>query len=135
MPAMLILQRGDMNKMLMTVLIAWFILPAAFGQAAPGFMKISNVSTLSFSDTGCADSTTCYYQVTALDTFGHESPPAACSTTTACFQGNQAFGTIPATGTHTVVLTWAASSTAGATYNIYRAVGPAPPSGLGALVN
>lgn len=42
---------------------------------------------------------------------------------------------IPATGTHTVALTWNLSTTANVQYSVYRASAPLNPTGLAAAVN
>lgn len=107
-------------------------------QASAGFIKINtaNVTGTTFTDSGCQNQTTCYYQVTAADAQGHESPPAVCNTSTLCFGGNQAVAVMPSSGVHTVTVSWTAStSTVVVGYNIYRAVGPLAPSGLGVVVN
>ena len=104
-------------------------------QASGGFTKVGNVSTTAFTDPACPNQSTCYYQVTALDSAGFESAPAACSSTQLCVGGNIAVATMPSSGTHTVTLAWTASGTAGVTYNIYRHIGPLPAGGLGATVN
>lgn len=106
-----------------------------YAQASPGFSKIGNVSTLTYTDAGCADQTTCYYQITAVDAAGHESQPAACAINQLCFATNQLVAVMPSSGTHTVVLAWTASPTTGVTYNIYRAVGPLAAGGATATVN
>jgi fibronectin type 3 domain-containing protein len=107
----------------------------AYAQSSPGFVKATNVSITNYTDAACADQTTCYYQVTAVDAFGHESPAASCSTTVLCFGGNQAVAVMPSSGTHSVALTWTASTTTGVTYNVYKAVGPLPASNLGLTIN
>lgn len=126
-----------MKSKILFVLFCLALLAAipARAQGVPaGFTKVTNVSTTSYTDGACADQTTCYYLVTALDASGHESPGASCSTTSLCFGGNQAVAIMPSSGTHTVLLTWTASATAGVTYNVYRAVGPLAASGLSATV-
>jgi hypothetical protein len=104
-------------------------------QAASGFTKVGNVTTLTYSDATCPNQSTCYYQVTALDASGFESAPAACASTQLCVGGNIAVAVMPSSGTHTVALAWLASGSTGVTYNVYRHIGPLPASGLGATVN
>lgn len=120
--------------LLFSASFALFCLPS-FAQAPAGFTKLANVSTTSYTDSTCADQTTCYYLVTALDSSGHESPGAQCSSTQLCFSGNQAVAIMPSSGTHTVALSWTASGSTGVTYNVYSHVGPLAPSSLGAVVN
>jgi fibronectin type 3 domain-containing protein len=123
-----------MKRIILILALALFA-GMAHAQAVPaGFTKVTNVSTISYTDGACADQTTCYYLVTAVDASGHESPGASCSTTSLCFGGNQAVAIMPSSGTHTVLLAWTASATAGVTYNVYRAVGPLAASGLSATV-
>lgn len=107
----------------------------ANAQAATGFTKVGNVTTLTYVDSTCPDLSTCYYQVTALDAQGFESGPAACAATQLCQNGNMAVAIMPSSGVHTVTLTWGASATASVSYNVYRHIGPLSPSGLGAVVN
>jgi len=123
----------------LTILLLSLLAATASAQAAPaGFTKIASTAAgvVTYSDASCADQTTCYYYVTAVDPVtGHESPGAACSGTALCFGGNQAVAVMPSSGTHTVAVAWIASLTVGVTYNIYRAVGPLAGSGLSATVN
>jgi hypothetical protein len=103
-----------------TLLIALILglAQAAFAGCMIGSTKIntSPVAATTFNDSVVVDGNSYYYQATAVDANGFES---ACSNTS-----NRA--DIPSTGTHSVTLTWTASS--GATgYNIYRVVVPVPP--------
>lgn len=124
-----------MKRKLSLLILGLALAIPAWAQAVPaGFAKVTNVSTTTYTDAACADQTTCYYLVTAVDAGGHESPGAACSTSTLCFGGNQAAAVMPSSGTHTVLLTWVASASTGVTYNVYRAVGPLAASGLSATV-
>ena len=104
-------------------------------QAASGFTKLATVNTNTYTDSTCANQTTCYYQVTAVDSLGHESPATLCGSSQLCFGTNQAVVTMPSSGTHTVSLSWTASTTTGVQYNVYRAVGPLSASNLSATVN
>jgi fibronectin type 3 domain-containing protein len=104
-------------------------------QASNGFTKLANVSGTTYSDPTCPNQSTCYYQVTSVDSTGHESTPATCGTTSLCFNGNQSVAIMPSSGVHSVVLTWGASSTTGVTYNVYQHIGPFPASGLNNTVN
>lgn len=109
----------------------------ARAQASQGFSLLANTTATSYtvSNLTCPDSSSCFFQVTSLDATGHESTPSACLAGVPCFTGNQAIAVIPPTGTHTVALTWTASPTSGATYNVYVYLGPNPPSNIKALVN
>lgn len=99
---------------------------SAYAQAGlpAGYTKIASaVPTTSYTDSTCPDATTCYYYVTAVDSAGAESGVS-----------NQAFATIPATGTHTVSLTWSETTT-GVTFNVYQHVGPLAPSAVSGVVH
>jgi hypothetical protein len=104
-------------------------------QASNGFTKLANVTTTTYSDASCPNQSTCYYQVTSVDSTGHESSPASCGTTSLCFNGNQSVAIMPSSGVHSVVLTWTASTTTGVSYNVYQHIGPFPASGLNNTVN
>jgi fibronectin type 3 domain-containing protein len=123
------------TKLSLLVTLLALLTIGAYGQAATGFTKIGSSTTTTYTDSTCANQTTCYYQVTAVDSVGHESLPASCGASVLCFGGNQAVATMPSSGTHTVALSWAASLTTGATYNVYRAVGPLPPSTISLVIN
>src|ERR1700691_506837 len=107
-----------MKKTFIIVVILLLSAVAAGAQAGAGFTKISNVSVLTYADTTCPDLSTCYYQVTALDSQGFESAPAPCSTTALCQGGNMAVAVMPSSGTHTNTLTWVASTSTAVTYNV-----------------
>ena len=124
-----------MKKTFIIVVILLLSAVAAGAQAGAGFTKISNVSVLTYADTTCPDLSTCYYQVTALDSQGFESAPAPCSTTALCQGGNMAVAVMPSSGTHTNTLTWVASTSTAVTYNVYRHIDPLAPSNLNAVVN
>lgn len=111
------------------------ISPVSQAQASAGFTKIGNVSAFTFSDATCPNQSTCYYQVTALDSAGFESAAATCSSTQLCVGGNIAVATMPSSGTHTVTLAWLASGTTGVTYNVYRHIGPLSATAMSATVN
>jgi hypothetical protein len=83
----------------------------------------TGLTTLTYTDTTVVDGQSYDYMVTAVDPFGY-----ACSNITT----NAA---IPSTGTHTVVLTWVASTTSGVTYSVFRAQTPTPPSTLAVVVD
>lgn len=104
-------------------------------QAANGFTKVSNVTVTVYTDTTCPNLSTCGYQVTSLDANGFESTPALCATGVLCFSTNIVVVTMPSSGAHSVNLSWTASTTPGVTYNVYRHIGPLPPSNLNAVVN
>jgi hypothetical protein len=123
-------------KKLITLLLLLSLTPVALPAQAPvGFAKLGNVTVLTYTDTTCPDQTTCYYVVTAVDSLGGESQPATCAFGQLCVNGVQAVAQMPSSGTHTVVLTWTASVTAGVTYNVYSHIGPLPASNVKAVVN
>jgi hypothetical protein len=109
---------------LITVLLSAIgcLTPCARAQALPGYTKLNAaaLTATTYTDTTCADTTTCFYYVTAVNTFGESSPSAIIT------------AVIPVTGTHTVSLSW--TSTVGS-YNIYRGATPLPPSAFTATVN
>jgi hypothetical protein len=83
----------------------------------------SGLATTTFTDTTCADASTCFYAVEAVDQFG-----ASLDTTFVSV-------VIPTTGTHTVKVSWTASATPGATYTLFQGPSPSPAAGLAAVVN
>jgi hypothetical protein len=100
--------------------------PHVHAQGSTGFVKIATgVAALTYVDASCPAGATCAYEVTAVNPGpGIESLPDPDTTPLVeC--------AIPATGTHTCTLTWTASATAGATYNVYQA-SALPPGGLAA---
>ena len=121
-------------RYLISIAVLLFCATGALAQAPAGFTKLANVSAATYTDATCANQTTCYYVVTAVDATGHESPPSACGPAVLCFGGNQAVAVMPSSGTHTVLLTWTASPTAGVTYNVYEHTGPLTASNLNAVV-
>ena len=122
------------RKLGLVVLILLSAVPAT-AQAPAGFTKLANVTALTYTDATCPNQTTCYYVVTAVDSLGAESQPAACATGQLCVNGNEPVAQLPSSGTHTVTLTWAASPTAGVTYNVYSHIGPLPAASVKATVN
>lgn len=130
-----------MAKKLLLLCASLLLAIGAHAQAGAGFIKLntSPVTTTAYTDSTCPDSGVCYYQVTAVDASGHESTASLCSTTlganVSCFNSNQLKVVIPATGTHSVSLSWIASTTTPApTYNVYFST-VAPPTGMTATVN
>ena len=83
----------------------------------------SGLTATTYADTTAADGATYSYVVTANNLGG-----ATCSN----ILGNVV---VPATGAHTVILTWTASTTSGVTYAVFRAPQPAPPTNLTATGN
>lgn len=123
-----------MKKFLFVLVLSLLSLPAT-AQAASGFTKLSNVSTTTYTDSSCPNQSTCYYQVTALDSQGFESAPAACASTALCLAGTEVVAIMPSSGVHTVTLGWTASTSTGVTYNVYRHIGPFPASNVNVVVN
>jgi hypothetical protein len=91
--------------------------------ASPSVQLTSGISTTSYTDSTPVDNTTYAYIVTAVDFAGF-----ACSNLVLNV-------TIPTTGTHTVALSWTASTTSGVTYSVFRAQIPSAPVGLTVVVN
>lgn len=81
----------------------------------------NSIAMTSFIDTGLTPNTTYSYTVSAVDNAGNVSASSsAVSVTTPVRPGSPANLTASATSTTEVSLTWTASSTAGATYQIER---------------
>lgn len=121
---------------LFLLLVGFFIAPVAVSAQAPtGFVKLANVTTLTYTDSTCPNQTTCYYVVTAVDSIGTESQSAICGTGQLCVNGNEAVAQMPSSGTHTVTLSWTASATGAVTYNVYSHIGPLPAQNFKAVVN
>jgi len=123
-----------MKKLLAVLCFALFS-TALVAQAATGFTKIANTSGAAYTDGTCPNQSSCYYQVLAVDAQGFESVPSPCLATQLCVGGNIAVAIMPSSGTHTVALTWTASTTTGVTYNVYRHIGPLSGSNFAAVVN
>jgi hypothetical protein len=117
-------------------LIGFFVLGPkpwqVFAQADPGYAKVGTVNgtTTTFTDTTVQDGLFYQYEVTAVN---------AVLESTAASDGVQS---IPVTGTHTVKVTWVASTTdanhsAPTSYNIYRGqvFAPNPPGAVSIIVN
>ena len=97
-------------------LALFFLIPAAHAQVDAGFAKIATVSGTAYADTGCADGTACFYEVTAYNANG-ESAPA-----------NAAVAFVPSSGSHTVNLSWSAGvGTPPTGYYVYREAAPTSP--------
>lgn len=122
-------------KLVLASLLFLLFISASNAQASAGFTSIGASTTTTFSDTTCPNQSTCYYQVTSIDPAGFESAPASCASSQLCIGGNTAVAVMPSSGTHTVALSWTASTTVGATYKIYRHIGPLSATGLSATVN
>lgn len=125
--------RKHAGKIAFAVLLIYCTLGArpdkVLAQAGAGYTKIGTSTTLTFTDSTTVDGAVYQYQVTATQSVGGvnaESTPATSP-------GAQ----IPATGTHSVTLSWAASTTPGVTYNIYRtgAISTNPPGAVSLTVN
>jgi hypothetical protein len=125
-----------MRKLWITLILT-LACGAAHAQASSGYTKLntSPVTTLTYTDSSCPLQTSCYYEVTSVDAQGFESIPGTCAATQLCVGGNQMYVQMPTSGTHTVTLSWIASSTPSVTYNVYRHIGPFGPTGGTATVN
>jgi len=123
-----------MKKLMLFAIL--LITTSVFGQASAGFTKIGNTANVTYTDATCPNSSSCYYQVTSLDSTGHESQPAMCAASQLCFATNQAVAQMPSSGTHTVVLSWTApTGVSGVTFNVYQHIGPPSPTLVMATVN
>lgn len=120
---------------LWTLVLLLLAAGSLWGQASSGFTKIASTASTSYIDSTCPDQTTCYYQVTAVDSTGHESQAAVCATNQLCFSTNEAVAQMPSSGTHTVTVNWTASTTSNVTYNVYQHLGPVSPGPVSATVN
>lgn len=108
--------------------------PAQVG-GGTGFTVIASPTGTSYTDTTCPLQSSCYYQLTAVDSFGAESLPASCAATQLCVGGNTAVAQMPSSGTHTVTVSWIASTSTVANYKVYRHIGPLPGSNVTTTVN
>jgi hypothetical protein len=103
-------------------LLAAFLFLMAAGRSTASAQTIAGYSPLNTSpiagttatDTACADSQKCFYYVTAVNAIGESAPSNIVSVI------------IPATGTHTVTVSWTAS-TGATSYNVYKGTAPLPP--------
>jgi hypothetical protein len=101
-------------------------LPHVKAQGSAGFTKIASVTTgTAYTDSTCPDGATCLYEVTAANAVGESAPDGPVT------------AVIPATGTHTVALSWSAGTGGGTptSYNVYQEQGTVPPVGFKAVVN
>jgi hypothetical protein len=122
-----------MKKLLAFLLFfAPSVLPA---QVPAGFVKLSNVAVLTYTDATCPDLTTCEYFIVAVDASGVESAGASCAALQLCVNGNIVVAQMPSSGVHTVTLSWGASPTTGVTYNVYSHAGPLPATNAKSTVN
>jgi fibronectin type 3 domain-containing protein len=87
----------------------------------------SGITTTSYVDSVVTDGATYNYDVVSVELV-QGGTAIACALPTVTV-------TIPPTGTHTVSLTWIASTTSGVTYSVFRAPPPTPPTGFAGAVN
>jgi hypothetical protein len=120
-----------------SLLLCWVRAASAQVLVPAGFTKLNTalVTTTTFTDTACPNQTTCYYYVTAVDSIGAESNGAPCAAAQLCVNGNMAVAQMPSSGTHTVTVSWTASVSTVAGYNVYVHRGPLSASNLAAIVN
>jgi hypothetical protein len=124
-----------MKRFLIAVaLILIFGVRAASAQAPAQFTKLVNVTALTATDTLCANLSTCFYVVTAVDAAGFESQPGTCDPTVPCVGGTEAIAQMPSSGTHSVAIKWTTQSTITASYNVYVHRGALSPQNLSVIV-
>ena len=124
--------------------IAFVIMCAAFSHCQgaklvvpSGTSLLANVSAAAttYTDSTVADGVTYYYWTSAVAAPCPLSPPPGlvCGES---ILSNLFAVTVPATGTHSVALTWTPSPATGIqSQNVYRAGPPGPTSGLGGVLN
>jgi len=95
-----------MRRAVLVFALFLVLLPAARAQ---GWMRslATNVTSTAYTDSACPDGATCYYAATAVNSSGVESLPS-----------NVAKAAMPASGSHSVSLSWNASAGA-SSYRIY----------------
>jgi hypothetical protein len=122
--------------------IAFVIMCAAFSRCADlkgpsGTSLLANVSATAttYTDSTVADGVTYYYWTTAVAAPCPLSPPPGLVCGESVLSNLFAV-TVPATGTHSVALTWTLSPATGIqSQNVYRAGPPGPTAGLGGVLN
>src|ERR1700687_773611 len=115
-------------KKLLVAAVLLFAATSASAQAPAGFTKLANVTALTYTDAACANLSTCYYIVQAVDAGGFESQPWTCNLTQLCVGGNMAVAQMPSSGTHTVGIAWTTTSTLTVSYSVYVHRGALPPT-------
>jgi hypothetical protein len=123
-----------MKRALIVVALIFLLVGAVQAQAPAGFTKLANVTALTYTDAACANQSTCYYVVTALDAAGFESQPATCAPTVLCVGGIEAVAQMPSSGTHTVGITWTTQSTLTVSFNVSVHRGALSPQNLSVVV-
>jgi hypothetical protein len=119
---------------LMVALLLTLGVSAVSAQAPPSFTKLVNVTALTATDTLCANLSTCFYVVTALDAAGFESQPGTCDPTVPCVNNIEAMAQMPSSGTHSVAIKWTTQSAITASYNVYVHRGALSPQNLSVIV-
>ena len=115
------------------LILAGILSLVALLPAASSFTPLAQVAATAstYTDSAPVDGSTYTYIVTEYAPACPATPLCGESTFTAQFTV-----TIPATGTHTVSLSWTPSGQSGVTgQNVYRFATPAPDTGLSATVN
>jgi fibronectin type 3 domain-containing protein len=110
--------------LLFTLLTASALAAQSVPCGAPAVPLATNVALTTYTDAAIVNGATYFYAVNAVDANGNASTCTSVVT-----------ASIPATGTHTVTLTWTASTTPGVTYAVFRAQAPNPPTNLTKTVN
>ena len=98
--------------------------PRTQAQGGTGFTKVGSTATTSFTTATLTDGATYQFEVTGTNTAGESVPSNIVSVQ------------IPATGTHTVIVSWTAGLN-DTGYNVYDFLVPAPvaPTGVTVTVN
>lgn len=117
------------KRLTLLILVFFSSMAMAAGQSVPcsptATPIATNVALTTYTDATVVNANSYYYTIAAINTNGNFS--TTCS--------NIATAVIPAIGTHTVTLTWTASTTPNVTYAVFRDQAPAPPTNLIKTVN
>ena len=122
------MQRMKGIVLMLAVILALLFWPQFHvgAQSTAGYTKVASVTTgTTYTDATCLNGATCLYEVTAFNAVAESLPTGPKSVV------------IPATGTHTVAVSWSPGTGGDAPtgYNVYRQQSPVPPQGLGVVVS